>query len=116
MIAGVRWVHDGRAARRYLLGLHMAIPATTSTIGACRGRPHRNNSAVRHTIERLALALLVTVAVAAPALAQNGTNAAQDTGTMRWDDGSFRAGDALRLEPHIRFQTDMLLRDQSDSV
>jgi phosphate-selective porin len=94
----------------------MAIPATTSTIGACRDRPHRNNYAVRHTIERLALALLVTVAVAAPALAQNGTNAAQDTGTMRWDDGSFRAGDALRLEPHIRFQTDMLLRDQSDSV
>jgi len=72
------------------------------------------------TIERLVNALLVTVAIAAtmmtPALAQNRTNADQDGGTMRWDDGSFRAGDAVRLEPHIRFQTDMLLRDQSEPV
>lgn len=35
---------------------------------------------------------------------------------MRWDDGSFRAGDYLRLDPHVRFQTDMLLRDESEAI
>jgi phosphate-selective porin len=116
MIAGVKWVHDQRAARRYLLGLHMATPATILIIGVCGGRPHRTPSAIRCTIERLAAALLVTIAIATPALAQNGTHADQDAGTMRWDDGSFRAGDAVRLEPHIRFQTDVLLRDRSEPI
>ena len=113
-------VHDQGAARRYLLGLHMAILATTPNIGGCADRPHRTASAVRATIERLTTVLLVTLtiaaAMAAPALAQNRTSANQDGGTMRWDDGSFRAGDAVRLEPHVRFQTDFLLRDQSEFI
>lgn len=97
----------------------MAILATIPTIGVCQGGPHHTESVVCHTIERLAIALVVTMTIlattATPTLAQNRTNADQD-GTMRWDDGSFRAGDALRLEPHIRFQTDMLLRDESEPV
>ena len=94
----------------------MAISATRSHIGLCTGRPHRKDSAAHHSIHRLAGALLVTFAIAAPAVAQNSTNSNQDPGTIRWDDGSFKAGDALRLEPHIRFQTDMLLRDRSASI
>ena len=98
----------------------MAILATIRNIGVCAGRPHRTLCAVGGTIERLATAVLVTMALTATmtvsALAQNRTNADQDGGTMRWDDGSFRAGDTVRLEPHIRFQTDMLLRDQSAAV
>jgi phosphate-selective porin len=120
MSAGVKWVHDQGAARRYLLGLHMAILATTPTIGGCADRPHGTAPRVRPTIERLTTALLVTMTIVAttdaPALAQNRTNANQDSGTMHWDDGSFRAGDAVRLDPHIRFQTDMLLRDESEAV
>ena len=94
----------------------MAILATTSAIGSCASPPHGEGFPVRRCILRLANALLVTMSVAAPALAQNSTNSAQDSGTIRWDDGSFRAGDALRLEPHARFQTDMLLRDPDGSV
>src|SRR5262245_9466145 len=97
----------------------MAILATIPTIGVCQGRPHHTTSMARRTIERLSAALAVTLTIVAtlatPALAQNRTKADQD-GTMRWDDGAFRAGDAMRLEPHIRFQTDMLLRDQSESI
>src|SRR6185437_11826615 len=107
MIAGSKQVHDEPAARRYVLRLHMAILATTSFIGGCATMPHGAGVAGHRLIERLAIALLVTVSVAAPVLAQNGTTAAQDGGTIHWDDGSFRAGDALRLEPHVRIQTDM---------
>lgn len=98
----------------------MAIVATIPTIGVCQDRPHHTQSVVRQTIERLAIVPAVTLTImatiATPALAQNRTNADQDGGTVRWDDGSFRAGDAVRLEPHIRFQTDMLLRDPSESI
>jgi phosphate-selective porin len=94
----------------------MAILAITSSIGVCASAPHRGRVEVHHLIYRLALALIVTVSMAAPAVAQNGTSAAQDSGPIRWDDGSFRAGDAVRLEPHVRFQTDMLLRDPNGAI
>jgi len=98
----------------------MAILAAIPNIGVCTDRPHRIASAVRSSIERLATALLVTTMItattAAPAVAQNRTTADQDGGTMRWDDGSFRAGDTVRLEPHVRFQTDFLLRDHSEAI
>jgi len=118
MISGTRWVHDERAARRYDLRLHMAIPGLTSSIGGCASTPHGDGFAVPRLIHRLVFALIVTVSIAAPASAQNGTNAAlqDDSGAIRWDDGSFRAGDAVRLDPHMRFQTDMLLRDPAGPV
>jgi phosphate-selective porin len=94
----------------------MAIQVITASIGVCASTPHRDGFALRRLIYRLAVALLVTASIAAPAAAQNSTNAAQDSGTIRWDDGSLRAGDALRLEPHMRVQTDMLLRDPNGSV
>ena len=46
------------------------------------------------------------------ARAQNGTASTQDPDTIRWDDGAIRFGDAVRLEPHARFQTDLWLRDR----
>jgi len=53
--------------------------------------------------------------IAQPAVAQNGGRSKQDAG-LRWKDGSLRAGDAVRLEPHARFQTDLLLTDQEEPV
>jgi phosphate-selective porin OprO and OprP len=69
----------------------------------------------RCTIHAYVAAALLTVAIAVPASAQNGTRSKQDDGA-RWDDGVFRAGDAVRLEPHARFQTDLLLTDQGEPI
>ena len=66
---------------------------------------------------RLLAVVLVTVCAATPAFAQKGTKKTpQDSGTIRWDDGTFRAGDAVRLEPHLRFQSDVLLTDETRPV
>jgi Phosphate-selective porin O and P len=72
-------------------------------------------NARRCTIRACAGALILTVAIAVPALAQKGTRSNQDSGA-RWDDGAFRVGDAVRLEPHARFQTDVLLSDQRGPI
>jgi hypothetical protein len=69
MSPDVKGVHDERAARRYLLGLHMAIQATILHIGVCAGGPHRIAAAVRCSIERLATALLVTAMITATMMA-----------------------------------------------
>jgi phosphate-selective porin len=94
----------------------MTSPAITSTIGVSASLPHRGGGAGRRLLQRLVCALLVTWSMSTPAFAQNSTNADQDTGTVRWDDGSFRAGDAVRLDPHVRFQTDLLLRDPAGAI
>ena len=62
------------------------------------------------TIHAYVAAVMLTVAIAMPASAQNGTRSKQNDGA-RWDNGVFRAGDTVRLEPHARFQTDLLLTD-----
>jgi phosphate-selective porin len=68
------------------------------------------------SIGRLLGVVLVTLSAATPTFAQKGTKKTPDPGTIRWDDGVFRAGDAVRLEPHIRFQTDLLLTDDAEPV
>jgi phosphate-selective porin OprO and OprP len=85
----------------------------TSPIGLRPGRPQHQRYTYRCTIRALRSAL-VLVAIAVPALAQNGTRP-KDSG-VRWDDGSLRAGDGVRLEPHARFQTDLLLTDQERPI
>lgn len=85
----------------------------TSPIGLRPRRPQHQRYTYRCTIRALRSAL-VLVAIAVPALAQNGTRP-KDSG-VRWDDGSLRAGDGVRLEPHARFQTDLLLTDQERPI
>lgn len=91
----------------------MMMTATTSHIGVSTTPPHGGSPARRRTIERLALALLVIVVAAVPASAQNSAGSNQEPGTVRWDDGTIRFGDAVRLDPHARFQTDLLLNNSA---
>src|SRR4051794_33109496 len=91
------------------------IQATRTPIGFCPRRPHcvdlLRAGAIAGT---LAVALLVTGAMVAPAHAQQSTKASQDPDTVRWDGGSFHAGENLRLDPRVRVQGDLLLSEPLD--
>jgi hypothetical protein len=72
-----------------------------SDIGFSRRRPH---VALRWLF---ALAAVI-LAIAVPAWAQPSTAKQKDPG-VRWDDGSIRFGDSVRIDPKVRVQADVLL-------
>lgn len=50
-----------------------------------------------------------------PARAQSkAATTTPDPRTVHWDDGSLRAGNAMRLDPHFRVQSDLLLTENTD--
>jgi len=75
-----------------------------------------SHRARRLSIGRLLAVAIVTLSAAAPAFAQKGTKKSPDPATIRWDDGTFRAGENVRLEPHVRFQSDLLLTDDVEPI
>jgi len=77
------------------------IHAISSDIGSSTPGPH----AAPRRLLALAVAIL---AITVPASAQQTADRQKDQG-VRWDEGSIRFGDSVRLDPKVRLQGDVLL-------
>jgi phosphate-selective porin len=78
------------------------IRPIASVIGFSRHRPHV-------AARTIVAAAAVVLALALPVAAQQPGDGQKGQSGVRWDDGSIRFGDALRIDPKVRVQGDVLL-------
>jgi phosphate-selective porin len=85
-----------------------------SGIGFSRRGPHvtarrSHVGALARALRSLCAAAAVVLALSVPASAQQSDGKQKDESGVRWDDGSIRFGDSVRIDPKVRLQGDVLL-------